>query len=69
MSPLVKAIKRFFYVRAEPAGAMHRVYKTRYQPVEGDKTECGKILTPKWHWVTPLMKKSARCKRCEHASG
>lgn len=64
-------IRRFFFVRARGprASVMHRVYKTRYEPVEGDMTACGVVISKTWQWITPLMRKLPKCKRCEHATG
>lgn len=63
-------LRRFFYVRLSAKHrVMHRVFKTRYQPVEGDLTACGVSLSTKSQWITPLMGKLPRCKRCENAAG
>lgn len=64
MSPILKSLARFFYVRCSDSAPMHRCYKSRYNPVEGDITECGRIITTKWHWVTPLKKRSRICLKC-----
>lgn len=68
MSPIRKALARFFYV-ALPAGVVkHRVFKMRGNPVEGDLTQCGIAVKPRWRWITPISadaKFLRRCRRCE----
>lgn len=68
MSPLAKKLRRFFFIRTCAGRVMHRVYKTRGMPVEGDLTQCGIFVRPKWQWITPVAGRLPKCKRCENAA-
>lgn len=61
-------IKRFIYVVAPSRTRLHRIYKSRYNPVEGDKTACGLLITPKWKQAGIGDKiTTRRCLKCERA--
>lgn len=65
-----KALRRFFFVRIAGGRVLHRVYKFKDNPVEGDQAECGLMMKRGWKWVTPLSqdRKLKKCKRCEHVA-
>lgn len=61
-------VRRYILV-ASPTQFLHRIYKTRYNPVEGDKTACGTAVTTKWRRAAPADKAThSRCLRCEKAN-
>lgn len=63
-------VKRFIYVRSPSGSRLHRIYKTRYNPVEGDKTACGVPVTTQWSVADGADKAvKRRCVRCENVSG
>lgn len=63
-------VRRFIYVRSASGRKLHRIYKTRYNPVEGDRTACGLPVTTHWH-IAHLGDKIMlrRCLKCERADG
>lgn len=60
-----KKVRRFFYVRSVSGRRLHRLYKTRYNPVEGDRTACGIPVTPRWRNVSSATTVLRRCANCE----
>lgn len=66
----MSALKRFIYVAAPTGRKLHRIYKSRYNPVEGDKTACGALINTTWRAAGFGDKITmTRCRRCEHATG
>jgi len=62
-------VRRFFFVRS-PGRCLHRLYKTRYSPVEGDRTACGIAVTTTWSWVNRCkLPRVKLCRKCENAAG
>lgn len=62
-------VRRFIYV-VPPTGnrLLHRIYKSRYNPVEGDKTGCSAVITTKWRKAGFTDKITRRrCSKCEKA--
>jgi hypothetical protein len=65
----VSTVKRFVYVVAPAGRRVHMVYKTRYQPVEGDKTACGQTLSTTWKVAgLGFLATKRRCLKCERAN-
>lgn len=66
----MSALRRFIYVVSPTGRKLHRIYKSRYAPVEGDKTACGMLIATTWR-AAGLGDKiiNTGCKRCENAAG
>lgn len=61
--------KRFIYVVSPKGARLHRIYKARYNPVEGDKTACGLLLSTSWKQAglgDKITKR--RCLKCERGA-
>lgn len=62
--------KRFIYVVSRAGRRLHRIYKDRYNPVEGDKTACGMIIATDWKQAGPGDRMTKRrCFKCEKSDG
>lgn len=62
-------IRRCIYVLTPTGCRLHRIYKSRYNPVEGDKTACGLIINTTWR--RPSFRDNvgmSLCAKCEKAN-
>ena len=65
-----RKVRRFWYVVKPGRRVLHMVYKSRYNPVEGDKAACGLYVQKGWLFgaTASSLVGARRCLRCERAA-